>query len=77
MKPELLAKLATFSPQDMLKNVDHVATIIRKIRLKQGGVGSSEDELVLCRMIFDLKFMTDIVENLLDGSNIQSSKTDS
>ena len=77
MKPETIAQLASFSPQNMMKNVDNVTALIRKIRLKQGGIGSPEDELVLCRIVLDLKFMTDIVESLLDGINIQSSKTDS
>jgi hypothetical protein len=45
-------------------NIDKVSHIVRKIRLKQGGVGSQDDEVTLYRMMMDLKFMVDIADGL-------------
>lgn len=47
----------------MMSNLDFIAGLARRIRLKQG-VGSSEDELALCRVMLDLKFMTELVDAL-------------
>ena len=62
MTPEQLETyLTTLSPRDMMSNLDYVAGIARRIRLRQG-VGSPDDEIALCRMMLDLKFLTELVE---------------
>lgn len=70
MTPEQLEiYLTTLNPREMMKNLDFIAGMARRIRLKQG-VGSQEDELALCRAMLDLKFMTELVEALksdIDG----------
>ncbi len=64
MTPEQLETyLTTLNPRDMIKNLDFIAGMARRIRLKQG-VGSQEDELALCRVMLDLKFVTELVEAL-------------
>lgn len=64
MTPEQLeVYLTTLSPRDMMANLDLIAGMARRIRLKQG-VGSQEDELTLCRVMLDLKFMTELVDAL-------------
>ena len=47
----------------MISNLDVVSSMARRIRLKQG-VGSVQDELALCRVMLDLKFMTELVDAL-------------
>lgn len=62
MTPEQLEQyIANLSPRDMMTNLDSVAMMARRIRLKQG-VGSSEDELTLCRAMLDLKFLTELID---------------
>jgi|RhiMethySRZTD1v2_1073278.scaffolds.fasta_scaffold08327_13 hypothetical protein len=72
MNPEQLKLyLATLSPRDMIHNLDYVSGLARRIRLKQA-VGSQEDELALCRMMLDLKFLTELIEVVkveVDGIN--------
>jgi hypothetical protein len=73
MKPAALAKiLEAFSPRDMMTNLDAVSDMARRIRLKQE-VGSEKDELTLCRVMLDLKFMTELVDTLrIDVTNSES-----
>lgn len=62
MTPEQLEQyIANLSPRDMMTNLDSVAMMARRIRLKQG-VGSSDDELTLCRVMLDLKFLTELID---------------
>lgn len=69
MTPEQLETyLATLSPRDMMANLDFIAGMARRIRLKQG-VGSQDDELALCRVMLDLKFMTELVDALKSDLN--------
>ena len=58
---ELALYLHALNPREMMNNVNLVADIARRIRLKQG-VGSKDDELALYRVILDLKSMTELVE---------------
>ncbi len=58
---ELALYLKALNPREMMNNVSFVADIARRIRLKQE-VGSKDDELALCRVILDLKSMTELVE---------------
>lgn len=69
MTPEQLeVYLKTLSPKDVMANLDSVAGMARRIRFKQG-VGSSEDELTLCRVMLDLKFLTELVDALKNELN--------
>ncbi len=69
MTPQQLeVYLTTLSPRDMMANLDFIAGLARRIRLKQG-VGSQEDELALCRVMLDLKFMTELVDALKSEVN--------
>lgn len=63
-RPDISEQLRSFSPTEMMGNIDKVSHIVRKIRLKQGGVGSQDDEVTLYRMMMDLKFMVDIADGL-------------
>ena len=56
--------LKQFGAKIMLKNIGLVKTIIQRIRQKEGGIGSDEDELSLHRMIQDLDLLVDIVDGL-------------
>lgn len=56
--------LKKFSAKVMLQNIGTVKTIIQRIRQKEGGVGSDEDELSLHRMIQDLDLLVDIVDGI-------------
>lgn len=58
---ELLTYLSVLSPKDMMKNADYVSGMARKIRLRQG-VGSVDDELALCRLLLDMKFMVELID---------------
>lgn len=53
-----------FNPEAMLGNLSHVKSMIKRIRQKDGGVGSQEDELSLHRVINDLESLADIVAGL-------------
>jgi hypothetical protein len=64
MKPDIFQQLKDFSPSEMMENVDKITGLIRKIRLKQGGIGSEQDELSLTRIVMDLKFMVDVCDGL-------------
>ena len=64
MTLDIAEQLKSFSPSEMMGNIDNVSHIVRKIRLKHGGIGSQEDELTLYRMMMDLKFMVDIADGL-------------
>lgn len=60
---DIASKLASFSYEEMMKNVDNVGGIARRMRLGQSA-GSLGDELTLCRIMLDLKFMTELVDAL-------------
>ena len=45
----------------MMKNVDKVNKIIQRIRNKEGGIGSDEDELTLYRLVQDLNSLTSTI----------------
>ena len=53
-----------FNPAIMLNNIGMVKTIIQRIRQKEGGVGSPEDELSLHRIIHDLDLLVDMVDGM-------------
>lgn len=56
--------LKKFSAKVMLENIGAVKTIIQRIRQKEGGIGSDEDELSLHRLIQDLDLLVDIVDGV-------------
>ena len=64
MEPQKELALKGFSAKEMLSNINHVKTIIQRIRQKEGGVGSEEDELSLHRMVQDLDLLIDIVDGV-------------
>jgi hypothetical protein len=68
--------LKSFSAKVMLKNIGLVKTIIQRIRQKEGGIGSDEDELSLHRMIQDLDLLVDIVDGLKASYDELQSKFD-
>lgn len=53
-----------FNPQAMLANVGGLKSMIQRIRQKDGGIGSVEDELVLHRAINDLDSLADLAGKL-------------
>ena len=53
-----------FSAKMMLNNIDHIKDIIQRIRQKEGGIGSEEDELSLYRMVQDLDLLIDMVDGV-------------
>lgn len=61
-KTELALK--GFSAPVMLDNIDHLKSIISRIRQKEGGVGSEEDEMCLHRVLHDLDLLVDIADGL-------------
>ncbi len=56
--------LKRFSSQAMLSNIGSVKSIIQRIRQREGGVGSDEDELSLHRMVQDLDLLVDMVDGI-------------
>jgi len=56
-------KLSSFSFVEMMSNVDRVSDMVRRLRLRQG-IDSDQAELVLCRMMLDLKFVIELVDAL-------------
>lgn len=58
-KPDL-----AFNPSAMLDNMSYVKGMIKRIRQKDGGLGSQEDELSLHRAINDIELLTDMVTGL-------------
>lgn len=53
-----------FNPEAMLGNVSYVKDMIKRIRQKDGGVGSQEDELSLHRAISDTELLAGMVTGL-------------
>ena len=53
-----------FNPEAMLGNLSHVKGMIKRIRQKDGGVGSQDDELALHRTINDIELLADMVAGL-------------
>tara|TARA_R110002096_G_scaffold127375_1_gene275158 strand:+ start:287 stop:568 length:282 start_codon:yes stop_codon:yes gene_type:complete len=53
-----------FNPEAMLGNLSHVKGMIKRIRQKDGGVGSQDDELALHRAINDIELLADMVAGL-------------
>lgn len=47
-----------------MDNVNGLRGMIQRVRQKEGGIGSVEDELVLHRAIQDLDLLVDIVDGL-------------
>lgn len=66
-----------FNPQAILHNVNCVRGIIQRIRQREGGIGSVEDELVLYRSIQDLDLLMDMVNNLKTAYDDLQSRFDS
>ena len=56
--------LRRFNPKVMLDNIDYVRDMMQRIRQKEGGIGSVEDELSLHRVIQDLDLLVDITDGL-------------
>ena len=56
--------LKSFNPKVMLTNIGNVKNIIQRIRQREGGVGSDEDELTLHRLVHDIDLLVDIVDGL-------------
>jgi len=54
----------SFNSSPMLDNVQHVKNIVHRIRQKEGGVGSEQDELSLHRMVQDLNLLLDTISRL-------------
>ena len=65
-----------FSAQKMLSNIDYIKDIIQRIRQKEGGIGSDEDELSLHRMVQDLDLLIDMVDGLKAAYDELISKFD-
>lgn len=53
-----------FNPEAMLGNLSYVKGMIKRIRQKDGGVGSQDDELALHRTINDIELLADMVASL-------------
>lgn len=53
-----------FNPEAMLGNLSHVKGMIKRIRQKDGGVGSQEDELSLHRAISDIELLAEMITGL-------------
>lgn len=64
MEPQKELAMKSFSAKEMLANIEHVKTIVQRIRQKEGGVGSDEDELSLHRMVQDLDLLIDMVDGV-------------
>lgn len=56
-----------FNPEAMLGNMSHVKDMIQRIRQKDGGVGSEDDELCLHRVVHDIDLLADMVATLKMG----------
>lgn len=54
----------SFNPQAMLGNISELRSMIQRVRQKDGGIGSTQDELILHRAIHDLDLLVDIVDGL-------------
>jgi len=50
----------------MRENVGKIKKIIQRIRNKEGGIGSDEDELALHRLVQDLNSLTDTINTLTE-----------
>jgi len=61
-KKELALK--SFSPKVMLENINSIRSMIQRIRQKEGGLWSVEDELTLYRAIQDIDLLVDIGDSL-------------
>lgn len=68
--------LKRFSSKAMLKNIDGLRHIIQRIRQKEGGIGSLEDELCLYRAIQDQDLLVDIADGLKAAYDDQQGKLD-
>lgn len=68
--------LKRFNPKVMLENIDCIRDMIQRIRQKEGGIGSAEDELSLCRAIQDLDLLVDIADGLKAAYDTLQSKFD-
>tara|TARA_R110002094_G_scaffold205958_1_gene176685 strand:- start:1675 stop:1956 length:282 start_codon:yes stop_codon:yes gene_type:complete len=53
-----------FNPEAMLGNLSYVKGMIKRIRQKDGGVGSQDDELALHRTINDIELLADMIAGL-------------
>ena len=53
-----------FNPEAMLGNLSHAKGMIMRIRQRDGGVGSQEDELSLHRTINDIELLADMIAGL-------------
>tara|TARA_R110000824_G_scaffold103164_3_gene245192 strand:+ start:1009 stop:1290 length:282 start_codon:yes stop_codon:yes gene_type:complete len=69
-KPDL-----AFNPEAMLGNLSYVKGMIKRIRQKDGGVGSQEDELSLHRTINDIELLADMVAGLKIALGDMQQKT--
>lgn len=67
--------LRSFNPQMMIGNIGNIRALIQRIRQKDGGIGSPEDELTLHRAIHDLDLLVDIVDGLKAAYSRQSENT--
>tara|TARA_S200002703_G_C3701314_1_gene215384 strand:+ start:400 stop:687 length:288 start_codon:yes stop_codon:yes gene_type:complete len=56
-----------FNPEAMLGNISHVKSMIQRIRQKDGGIGSENDELCLHRVVHDIDLLADMVATLKLG----------
>ncbi len=68
--------LKRFNPKVMLNNIDCIRDMIQRIRQKEGGIGSVEDELSLHRVIQDLDLLVDITDGLKAVYDDQQGKLD-
>ena len=64
MNDNVLPPLRMFNSQVMLDNIKLIKTMIQRIRQKEGGIGSDEDELSLHRSLQDLDLLVDIVDGI-------------
>ena len=64
MNDNVLPPLRMFNSQVMLDNIKITKTMIQRIRQKEGGIGSDEDELSLHRSLQDLDLLVDIVDGI-------------
>jgi len=64
MTDETNPQVRSFNPQAMLDNIAATRQMIQRIRQKDGGIGSEQDELCLHRVIQDLDILVDMVEAL-------------
>lgn len=51
-----------FNPAVVLSNIEAVKDILRRLRQKEGGLGSEQDELALSRMILDFDALFGLTE---------------